>query len=97
MNKTRDAKEAMGVVIEAWREDPEFRMRVEEDPKEALESKGLFLRVDEVRVAVDTPDTSHFVFPPNPNAGISDERLSAVAGGSCIDCYIPPSSGCGTI
>lgn len=92
MNKTRDARDAMGAVIEAWREDPEFRARVEEDPKEALESKGLMLPADTVRVAVDTPDIRHFVFPPDPNAGISDERLAAVAGGSCVDCYIPPNN-----
>ena len=89
MDKARDAKEAMRVVIEAWREDPKFRARVENNPKEALESKGLFLQVDEVRVAVDTPDTAHFVFPPNPNAGIPDEGLSAVAGG-WGDWYFPP-------
>ena len=50
------------------------------------------LPADTVRVAVDTPDIRHFVFPPDPNAGISDERLAAVAGGSCIDCYIPPNN-----
>ena len=98
MDKTRDAKETMRVVIESWREDPEFRARVGEDPKKVLESKGLSLPVDAVRVAVDTPDIRHFVFPPDPNTGISDERLSAVAGGLCHGCYVPPAtSGSGPI
>ena len=35
--------------------------------------------------------------PEPPNAGISDERLSAMAGGHCFDCDIPPGNiGCGT-
>ena len=91
MDKARDAKEAMGVVIEAWRKDPKFRARVENNPKKALESKGLFLRAGEARVAVDTPDASHFVLPPNPNAGIPDEGLSAAVGGLCFNRRLPPA------
>ena len=78
-------------MIEAWREDLEFRARVNENPKEALESKGLFLWAGEARVAVDTPDASHFVLPPNPNAGIPDEGLSAAVGGLCFDRRLPPA------
>ena len=78
-------------MIETWREDLEFRARVKENPKEALESKGLFLRAGEARVAVDTPDASHFMLPPNPNAGIPDEGLPAAVGGLCFDRRLPPA------
>ncbi len=72
-------------VFEAWRDDPDFRTRIEHDPKAALAAKGIDLPCDEVRVAVDTPQTCHIVFPPDPNAipnaTLSDEALEAVAGG----------------
>ena len=39
-------------VVKAWREDPAYRARVEEDPKAALAEKGVDMSgVDEVRVA----------------------------------------------
>ena len=34
-----------------------------------------------VRVAVNTADTYHVVLPPDPNVALSDESLTAVAGG----------------
>ena len=71
-----------GDIMKAWREDPGWRARVAADPKAALAEKGLDMSgVDEVRVAVDTPETAHFVLPPEPGASLSDGALERVAGG----------------
>lgn len=84
---------------DAWRGDPEFRARMARDPKGALESVGVALPFDEVRLAVDTADVAHVVFPPDPNAKLRDEQLGAVSGGAhCADCWTPAplqgASGC---
>lgn len=85
---------------DAWSGDPEFRARMERDPKGALESMGVALPFDEVRLAVDTADVAHVVFPPDPNAKLRDEQIDAVSGGSryCADCWTPSplqgASGC---
>ena len=36
----------------------------------------------ELRVAVNTEETFHVVFPPDPNVALEDEALAAVAGGN---------------
>ena len=69
-------------ISNAWHEDAGFRAAVEEDPKAALASKGL--DVDgpyDVQVAVNTDDTMHIVFPPDPNSDLDDGALDGVAGG----------------
>ena len=98
-NENQLAKGA-GSVRDAWNDDPEFRARMERDPKGALESMGVALPFDEVRLAVNTADVVHVVLPPDPNAKLRDEQLDAVSGGSrhCADCWTPPplwrASGC---
>ena len=67
--------------VEAWREDPAWRARVEADPKAALAEKGVDMSgVDEVRIAVDTAETVHVVFPA-PEAPLPDGALKRVVGG----------------
>lgn len=81
MNDTDTAAGAMEAFVDAWRRDPEFRAHVEADPKAELAERGVPVPPGEVRLAVDTADTRHVVFPPDPNGKIADEQLSAVAGG----------------
>ena len=66
----------------AYREDPEFRARADEDPKSILAERDLELppHVD-VRVAENTDEVFYFVMPPDPNVALSDESLGMVAGG----------------
>ena len=68
-------------VVEAMRDDPEFRARMQEDPNAAMAEKGLDELRAHVRVVADTEDIRHFVFPPAPNADLPDGELAAVAGG----------------
>ena len=62
--------------------DPEFRSRMDEDPESAVAEKGLVIPPEmDVRFHVNTRRTMHIVFPPNPNATLSDETLQLIAGG----------------
>ena len=56
----------------AYREDPEFRARADEDPKSILAERDLELppHVD-VRVAENTDEVFYFVMPPDPNVALS--------------------------
>ena len=71
-------------MVANWREDPEFRSRMEEDPKAALAENGIELPggVEDVRLAVNGEGTVHMVFPPDPNDAISDASLQKVVGGT---------------
>ena len=87
-------------MVANWREDPEFRSRIEEDPKAALAENGIALPggVEDVRLAVNSEETVHMVFPPDPNSAISDASLQNVVGGVdvitgwMIGVYVPWTS-----
>ena len=69
-------------ISDTWHEDAGFRAAVEDNAKAALASKGLEIPGPfEVQVAVDTEDTLHMVFPPDPNTALADDALDGVAGG----------------
>ena len=68
-------------VAEAMHDDPEFRARMEEDPNAAMAERGLDELDVHVRVVADSEETFHVVFPPAPNAALSDDELDSVAGG----------------
>ena len=77
-------------VVANWREDPEFRSQMEEDPRAALAENGIKLPgvVEDVRLAVDSEETVHMVFPPDPNGAMSDASLQGVVGGADVDWWI---------
>ena len=67
------------------RDDPDFRARLEADPRAELEARGVPLRAEEgveVALHVNTPDVFHLVMVADPNTAVSDQYLSAIAGGS---------------
>ena len=69
-------------ISKIYHEDAEFRVAAESDVRAALADKGFHIDgPGEVRFAVDTEDTTHIVFPPDPNAAIPDDALDGVAGG----------------
>ena len=81
MNETLDA---WAPLERACREEAGFRDRLATDPAAALADKGMRLPagISEVRVAENTADTFHVIFPGSPNASLSDEALMEVAGGT---------------
>ena len=73
----------VGPFADAWRGDPEFRARADEDLRSVLAEQGMELPPPgvELRVVENTADVYHFVLPPDPNVALSDESLGMVAGG----------------
>lgn len=70
-------------LYDAWDRDPEFRARLVADPRAAVVEQGLEApEAMEVRVAVNDAETMHIVFPPDPNAALSDDTMSSVSGGT---------------
>lgn len=66
-----------------YRGDPDLRARVDAgDVSDLLTELGVSVPAGiEARIVANTADTIHFIFPPDPNAQVSDELLSVVAGG----------------
>ena len=79
-----ESNEAWRAVTRAWREDPEYRARMQADPKAALAEEGVHIQADDVRVVVDTDEVRHLVMPSDPNAELSDEELVTLSGGASI-------------
>ena len=76
--KNRDFENFMGRVIS----DPELRGKMRADPSGVLEEQGIGIpQGAEIRVVEDSAAVRHFVLPPDPNAILSDDSLSAVSGG----------------
>ena len=66
-----------------YRNDAGLRSRIEGgDVADSLTELGIVLPPGiEARIVANTADTFHIVMPPDPNAELSDEALSMVAGG----------------
>ena len=72
-------------ISELYHEDAGFRAAADRDARAALAEHGVhFDGPGEVRLAADTGDTVHIVFPPDPNASVPDDALDGVAGGRVI-------------
>lgn len=70
-------------LYDAWERDPEFRERLVADPRAAVVEQGLEApEAMEFRVAVNDAETMHVVFPPDPNAVLSDDTIASVSGGT---------------
>ena len=77
-------------VARDYRDDPDFRARLEADPRATLEERGVLDTQDagptaadgEIRLAVNTAEVFHLCLPQNPNAVVADKVLTGVAGGS---------------
>jgi hypothetical protein len=82
------------VVARAWT-DPEFKNRLKNEPRAALDEMGINYP-DDVRLETveNTPDVMYLVIPPQP----SEEELSVleidkIKDGSVVPCYIIPTKG----
>ena len=69
-------------ISDLYHEDAGFRAAAETDARAALAGEGVRIGgPGEVRLAANTEDTVHVVFPPDPNAAVPDGALDGVAGG----------------
>ena len=63
-------------------EDADLRRDLQADPRAAFAERGVDVPPGvELRVAANTGDTFHLVFPADPNEALADETLGAVSGG----------------
>ena len=75
----------VGRLTERCRGDAGLRERLAGDAgRDELRKLGIEPSVPgmEMRIVADTEDTTHLVFPPDPDAVLSDEALLRVAGGT---------------
>lgn len=71
------------ILLQRLSDDPELRARVCAEPAGVLAEQGVDLPPGiEVRVVENTDAVRHIVVPQDPNAGLPDAALDAVAGGS---------------
>ena len=80
----RDLTQSLMDMARDYRDDPEFRARIEADTWSVLQERGAQLDSDDVelRLRVNTPEVFHLVLPADPNGILSDRLLRDVAGGS---------------
>ena len=72
-------------LADTCRADEDCRRRVEEHPREVLREYGMHVPENmDVNVVLNTEDTFYLSFPTDPNQELSDEALSAVAGGKTV-------------
>ena len=69
-------------LVQRYHADADYRRQVETDPVAAFREQGMELPSDiAVRVLANTDDTFYMVLPPDPNTGLGEEVLAAIAGG----------------
>ncbi len=72
-------------VADRYRNDEAFRRAIDDGSEDAFAAFGMEapgLQDMDVRVVADTDELQHFVMLPDPNASLTDEQLSSIAGGS---------------
>ena len=79
--------EALQTMANDCRDDPEFRAKLDSEPREAFADRGLPCPGNsEVRVVRNTADVFYMAIPPDPNTTLSDAALEQTAGGNCAGC-----------
>ena len=80
----RDVLQTLRAAARDYRDDPDFRARIEADPRTELAARDLPIEPPgaEVRLAVNTPEVFYLVMGADPNSTVSDQLLGGVAGGS---------------
>lgn len=79
-------KEKWSELLDRFHEDESLRARIDggETP-EVLREFGIPIPEGvEARVVEDTDDVTHVIFPSDPNQLLSDENLTAIAGGETV-------------
>ena len=85
LENMRAGVEAAQAFANSYGRDSDLRSRVAADPRTILAEHGLEIPPgSELRILMNTDDTFHFVFPPDPNVALSDEMLDHAAGGKTV-------------
>ncbi len=71
-------------VADRYRNDEAFRRAIDDGREDAFAAFGMEppLADLEARVIANTDELHHFILPPDPNANLTDEQLSSIAGGT---------------
>jgi hypothetical protein len=96
MDQSEQGRKISRIIAKAWADDG-FKKRLLSDAKAVLNAEGLDVPADlEVQAVEDTENVFHFVLPAKPSeAELSEEVLSAVAGGDISACCSSRPSGSG--
>jgi hypothetical protein len=86
------------IVAKAW-EDEEFKLRLLKDATRALQDEGLAVPEGvTVKVLENTPEVFHLIIPSKPAFELTDDELTACAGGGLAGgCCLFDSRGYGIL
>ena len=89
--------EALQSMANDCRDDPEFRAKVDAEPRAAFADRGLPCPGNaELQVVRNTADVFHLALPPDPNAALTDAALEQTSGGGSASCISTIPSCIGT-
>ena len=82
--EAQDNLRAMWEMARRYRDDPEFRARLEAEPRAVLAEGGLEIQPPgiDLQVRANTADVFYVALPPDPNAVLLDASLREIAGGT---------------
>ena len=82
--EAQDNLRAMWEMARRYRDDPEFRARLEAEPRAVLADGGIEIQPPGIglQVRANTADVFYVTLPPDPNKVLLDEALREVAGGT---------------
>ena len=84
--EVRDNVRALIEAARSYRDDPDFRARIESEPRAVLADFGVEVEPPElgVQVRANTEEVFHVVMPVDPNTAVRDEDMRAVVGGTTV-------------
>ena len=84
--EVRDNVQVLVEAARSYRDDPDFRARIESEPRAALADLGVEIEPSElgVQVCANTEEVFHVVMPVDPNTAVRDEDMRVVVGGTTV-------------
>ena len=81
--EAQDNLRALWEMARSYRDDPDFRARLDAEPRAVLAAGGIEIEPPEVglRVRANTEDVFYVAMPPDPNIVLLDASLQEIAAG----------------